>query len=207
MESHTPSNFIEQIIEQDIKIGKNKGRVHTRFPPEPNGHLHIGHAKSICLNFGIARKYNGYCNLRFDDTNPEKESAEYVEAIKDYVRWLGFERHMCCYASDYFKQFYYYAVQLIEKKLAYVCSLSAEEIRHCRGTLTEAGTESPYRERSISENLTLFEKMRNGVYEKRRISICAIQLFIEYKTLSIAELEENGIFIRLTIFRIAYPML
>ncbi|MBC6414628.1 MAG: glutamine--tRNA ligase/YqeY domain fusion protein [Chromatiales bacterium] len=166
MESHTPSNFIEQIIEQDIKIGKNKGRVHTRFPPEPNGHLHIGHAKSICLNFGIAQKYNGYCNLRFDDTNPEKESAEYVEAIKDYVRWLGFERHMCCYASDYFGQFYYYAIQLIEKKLAYVCSLSAEEIRHYRGTLTEAGTDSPYRERSISENLTLFEKMRKGVYEK-----------------------------------------
>ena len=159
------SNFIRQIVEQDIAAGKNEGRVHTRFPPEPNGHLHIGHAKSICLNFGIAEQYEGLCNLRFDDTNPEKESEEYVKAIKDCVRWLGFEWHRIRYASDYFELFYQYAVELINKECAYVCSLSAEEIRHYRGTLTEAGTDSPYRNRSIAENLTLFEQMKDGVYK------------------------------------------
>ena len=159
------SNFIRQIVEQDIAAGKNEGRVHTRFPPEPNGHLHIGHAKSICLNFGIAEQYEGLCNLRFDDTNPEKESEEYVEAIKDCVRWLGFDWHNIRYASDYFELFYQYAVELINKECAYVCSLSAEEIRHYRGTLTEAGTDSPYRNRSVAENLTLFEQMKDGVYK------------------------------------------
>ena len=161
----TQSNFIEQIIEQDIKIGKNDGRVYTRFPPEPNGHLHIGHAKSICLNFGIAEKYGGHCNLRFDDTNPEKECEEYFAAIKDCVQWLGFEWHQVRYASDYFEQFYRYAVELIKKEYAYVCSLSAEEIRRYRGTLTEAGTDSPYRNRSVDENLALFEQMKNGTYK------------------------------------------
>ena len=159
------SNFIRQIVEQDIAAGKNEGRVHTRFPPEPNGHLHIGHAKSICLNFGIAEQYQGLCNLRFDDTNPEKESEEYVKAIKDCVHWLGFEWHEVCYASDYFERFYQYAVELIKKECAYVCSLSAEDIKHYRGTLTEAGTDSPYRNRSVAENLTLFEQMKNGVYK------------------------------------------
>ncbi len=159
------SNFIRQIVEQDIADGKNEGRVHTRFPPEPNGHLHIGHAKSICLNFGIAKQYQGLCNLRFDDTNPEKESEEYVEAIKDCVRWLGFEWHEVRYASDYFERFYQYAVDLIKKECAYVCSLSAEDIKHYRGTLTEAGTDSPYRNRSVKENLTMFEQMKNGAYK------------------------------------------
>ena len=161
----TQSNFIEQIIEQDLKIGKNDGLVHTRFPPEPNGYLHIGHAKSICLNFGIAEKYDGHCNLRFDDTNPEKESDEYVEAIKNCVHWLGFKWHRMCYASDYFERFYRYAVELIKKEYAYVCSLNAEEIRRYRGTLTEAGSDSPYRTRSVDENLALFEQMKNGVYK------------------------------------------
>ena len=159
------SNFIRQIVEQDIAAGKHEGRVHTRFPPEPNGHLHIGHAKSICLNFGIAKQYEGLCNLRFDDTNPEKESEEYVKAIKDCVRWLGFKWHEVRYASDYFELFYQYAVELIKRECAYVCSLSAEDIKHYRGTLTEAGTDSPYRNRSVSENLTLFEQMKDGVYK------------------------------------------
>ena len=165
LSKNTQSNFIEHIIEQDIKIGKNEGRVYTRFPPEPNGYLHIGHAKSICLNFGIAQKYNGYCNLRFDDTNPKKENEEYVEAIKDYVRWLGFDWNRLCYASDYFEQFYHFAIKLIKKECAYVCSLSSEAIRHHRGTLTETGNDSPYRNRSVAENLTLFEQMKNGVYK------------------------------------------
>ena len=159
------SNFIQQIIEQDIASSKNEGRVHTRFPPEPNGHLHIGHAKSICLNFGIAEQYKGLCNLRFDDTNPEKESEEYVAAIKDCVRWLGFEWHQIHYASDYFERFYQYAIDLINKDYAYVCSLSAEEIRRYRGTLTEAGTNSPHRNRSVEENLTLFAQMKDGTYK------------------------------------------
>ncbi|MCK9395362.1 MAG: glutamine--tRNA ligase/YqeY domain fusion protein [Methylobacter sp.] len=158
------SNFIRQIIANDLKDNKNNGKVVTRFPPEPNGYLHIGHAKSICLNFGIAAENSGRCNLRFDDTNPEKESDEYVEAIKRDVHWLGFEWSELRHASDYFEQLYDYAVQLIEQGLAYVDSLSAEQIREYRGTLTEPGKESPDRSRSIEENLDLFKRMRAGEF-------------------------------------------
>jgi len=162
----TPSvDFIRTIITEDLKANKNEGRVHTRFPPEPNGYLHIGHAKSICLNFGLAAQYNGLCNLRFDDTNPIKEEAEYVESIIEDVRWLGFDwEDRLFYASDYFDQLYEYAVQLIKKGRAYVDDLSAEEIREYRGTLTEPGRDSPYRNRSIDENLDLFERMRAGEF-------------------------------------------
>ncbi len=167
IESTPPSNFIRHIIAEDLKANKNDGRVVTRFPPEPNGYLHIGHAKSICLNFGIAvENKGGVCNLRFDDTNPSKEDVEYVESIKEDVRWLGFDwGDRLFYASDYFEQLYQYAAQLIKKGKAYVCSLSAEEIRQYRGTLTEPGKESPYRIRSVEENLGLFERMRAGEFE------------------------------------------
>ncbi len=158
------SNFIRQIIANDLKDNKNNGNVATRFPPEPNGYLHIGHAKSICLNFGIAAENNGTCNLRFDDTNPEKESDEYVQAIKRDVQWLGFEWSGLHHASDYFEQLYSYAVQLIEQGQAYVDSLSAEQIREYRGTLTQPGRESPDRNRSIAENLDLFKRMRAGEF-------------------------------------------
>lgn len=162
-----PSDFIRNIIAEDLRTNKHNGRVATRFPPEPNGYLHIGHAKSICLNFGIAAENReGVCHLRFDDTNPSKEEIEYIESIKSDVRWLGFDwgRHLY-YASDYFEQMYEYAVQLIKKGRAYVCSLSAEQIREYRGTLTVPGKESPYRTRSIEENLDLFERMRAGEFE------------------------------------------
>lgn len=157
-----PSNFIRQIIDADLENGVHSS-VHTRFPPEPNGYLHIGHAKSICLNFGIAQDYQGKCNLRFDDTNPEKENIEYVESIKTDVNWLGFQWDgEVCYSSDYFDRLHGYAIELIEKGLAYVEELSADEIREYRGTLTEPGKHSPYRDRSIEENLALFAKMKNG---------------------------------------------
>ncbi len=156
-------NFIEAIIEDDLQTNKNNGRVHTRFPPEPNGYLHIGHAKSICLNFGMAESYGGKCNLRFDDTNPEKEETEYVDSIMDDVRWLGFQwDNEPYYASDYFGQLYDWAVVLIKKGLAYVDDQSQEIISQQRGTPTRPGTESPFRSRSIDENLQLFEKMKNG---------------------------------------------
>jgi glutaminyl-tRNA synthetase len=165
-ESSTATNFIRHIIDADLKAGKNDGRVHTRFPPEPNGYLHIGHAKSICLNFGLARDYNGLCNLRFDDTDPSKESIEYVDSIKADVRWLGFDwQAREYYASDYFEQLFEYAVQLIRAGKAYVDSLSADEIREYRGTLTTPGKNSPYRERSVEENLDLFERMRAGEFK------------------------------------------
>jgi len=165
--STVPSNFIRTIIAQDLKDNKNEGRVATRFPPEPNGYLHIGHAKSICLNFGIAAENKqGTCNLRFDDTNPIKEDVEYVESIQEDVRWLGFNwEDRLFYASDYFEQLYQYAVQLIKAGKAYVCSLSADEIRESRGTLTEPGTNSPYRDRSVEENLDLFHRMRTGEFK------------------------------------------
>jgi glutaminyl-tRNA synthetase len=160
-----PPNFISHIIEEDIKSNKHGGKVATRFPPEPNGYLHIGHAKSICLNFGLAIEYNGTCNLRFDDTNPAKEEVEYVESIKEDVSWLGFDwDDRLFYASDYFDQLFDYAVQLIKDHKAYVCSLSADEIRDYRGTLTEAGRDSPYRTRSVEENLDLFQRMRAGEF-------------------------------------------
>jgi glutaminyl-tRNA synthetase len=162
-----PSDFIREIIKEDLKTNKYGSRVHTRFPPEPNGYLHIGHAKSICLNFGIAAEFSGLCNLRFDDTNPTKEEVEYVESIKGDVRWLGFDwGERLYYASDYFEQFHQYAVQLIKGGKAYVCDLSAEEIKEYRGTLTEPGRESPYRNRSVEENLVLFERMRAGEFEE-----------------------------------------
>jgi glutaminyl-tRNA synthetase len=159
-------NFIEEIIEDDIRNNVNDSRVHTRFPPEPNGYLHIGHAKSICLNFGLARKYNGLTNLRFDDTNPVKEDTEYVDSIMEDVRWLGFDwGDRLYYASDYFEQLYEYAVTLIKKGRAYVCDMSAEEISETRGTPTRPGKESPYRNRSVEENLDLFNRMRAGEFE------------------------------------------
>ncbi|MCW2474581.1 MULTISPECIES: glutamine--tRNA ligase [unclassified Symbiopectobacterium] len=157
-----PTNFIRQIIDEDLASGKHS-LVQTRFPPEPNGYLHIGHAKSICLNFGVAQDYNGQCNLRFDDTNPVKEDIEYVESIKQDVQWLGFTwSGEIRYSSDYFDQLHLYAVELIGKGLAYVDELSPEQIREYRGTLTSPGKNSPYRDRSVQENLNLFEKMRNG---------------------------------------------
>src|SRR5262245_17541085 len=161
----TPSvHFIHQIIDEDNRSGKFGGRVHTRFPPEPNGYLHIGHAKSICLNFGTALKYAGKCNLRFDDTNPSKEDQEYVESIMEDVQWLGFKWDGLFYASDYFQQLYEWAVQLIKAGKAYVCDLSADEVRKYRGTLTEPGKDSPYRNRPVEENLDLFERMKNGEF-------------------------------------------
>jgi len=160
-----PSDFIRDIINEDLKTNKYDKRVHTRFPPEPNGYLHIGHAKSICLNFGIAAQYGGLCNLRFDDTNPTKEDIEYVESIQDDVHWLGFDWDgRMFYASDYFEQLYQYAVMLIKKGKAYVCDLNPDEIRTYRGTLTEPGKNSPYRDRSVEENLSLFERMRAGEF-------------------------------------------
>ncbi|MBV1786575.1 glutamine--tRNA ligase/YqeY domain fusion protein [Marinobacterium sp. D7] len=166
-DSSKPTNFIHQIIEEDLKSGANDGKVVTRFPPEPNGYLHIGHAKSICLNFGTALKYGGQCNLRFDDTNPEKESQEYIDSIVSDVRWLGFEwAGDIRYTSDYFDTLYEWALHLIKEGKAYVDSLSAHEMREYRGTLTEAGKNSPYRERSVEENLDLFEKMRAGAFDE-----------------------------------------
>ena len=164
-ESTPPSDFIREIVRQDIQSGKYGGRVHTRFPPEPNGYLHIGHAKSICLNFGLAEEFGGLCNLRYDDTNPTKEEVEYVEAIKRDIRWLGFDwEEREYYASDYFEQLYLFAVKLIKKGLAYVDDLSAEKMREYRGTLTEPGVESPFRNRSVEENLDLFARMRAGEF-------------------------------------------
>ncbi len=159
------SNFIRNIIDDDLAANKNDGRVVTRFPPEPNGYLHIGHAKSICLNFGIAAQYNGQCNLRFDDTNPVKENEEFVNAIKADVEWLGFEWDNLKHASDYFDELYNFAVELIKQGKAYVESSSAEEMREMRGTLTEPGTESPYRNRSVEENLDLFARMKAGEFD------------------------------------------
>ena len=164
-EPTAPSNFIRTIIREDIAANKNDGRVHTRFPPEPNGYLHIGHAKAFCLNFGMAAEYGGLCNLRFDDTNPVKEDVEYVDSIMEDIRWLGFNwDDRLFYASDYFDQLYEYAIQLVKLGKAYVCDLSADEIREYRGTLTEPGKNSPYRDRSVEENLDLFERMKAGEF-------------------------------------------
>ena len=166
-DSKTPTDFIRSAIGKDVATGRDGGKVHTRFPPEPNGYLHIGHAKSICLNFGVAEEFGGLCNLRFDDTNPTREEMEYVESIKQDIRWLGFDwQDREYYASDYFDQLYQFALQLIGDGHAYVDSLSADEIREYRGTLTEPGRESPYRNRSVEENLSLFEKMRAGHFQQ-----------------------------------------
>jgi len=163
--TETPSHFIRNIILEDLRTGKNDGRVQTRFPPEPNGYLHIGHAKSICLNFGLPAEFKGFCNLRFDDTNPSKEDVEYVESIKSDVRWLGFEwDDREYYASGYFEQLYEFALLLIKAGKAFVCDLSADQIREYRGTLTEPGENSPFRARSAEENLSLFKRMRSGEF-------------------------------------------
>ncbi len=166
-ESSSPSDFVRSIVANDLRANKNGGQVITRFPPEPNGYLHIGHAKSVCLNFGVAVENGGRCNLRFDDTNPTKENVEFVESIQEDVRWLGWDwgEHLY-FASDYFESLYDYAVQLIRKGKAYVCDLSPQEIRDYRGTLTEPGKDSPYRDRSVEENLALFEKMRAGEFDE-----------------------------------------
>lgn len=164
-EEKIPRNFITDIIDEDLKEGRTD-HVATRFPPEPNGYLHIGHAKSICLNFGLARDYKGTCNLRFDDTNPEKEDMEYINSIQNDVKWLGFKWTKICHSSDYFERLYGYAVELINKGLAYVDELSPDEIREYRGTLTKPGKESPYRNRTVDENLALFEKMKNGEFKE-----------------------------------------
>ena len=162
--TQTRRNFIEQIIDADRAAGKHNGRVHTRFPPEPNGYLHIGHAKSICLNFGLAEQFGGKCNLRFDDTNPSKEETEFVDSICEDVRWLGFEWENQFFASDYFEQLHAWAIELIEKGKAFVCDLNAEEMRQYRGTPTQVGRNSPYRDRSVEENLQLFAQMKAGKF-------------------------------------------
>ncbi len=167
IEDTAPRDFIRKIIAEDLKTNKNQGKVMTRFPPEPNGYLHIGHAKSICLNFGVAGEFGGKCNLRFDDTNPTKENTEYVQAIKDDIRWLGFDwEDRLYFASDYYERFYQYALELIKAGKAYVCHLTAEQIKDYRGTLTERGKESPYRNRSPEENLTLFQQMKEGKFQE-----------------------------------------
>ena len=188
--SSAPPNFIRTIIDEDMKTGKWDGRVMTRFPPEPNGYLHIGHAKSICLNFGLAADYNGLCNLRFDDTDPSKESMEYVESIKEDVRWLGFDwQDREYYASDYFESLYDCAVSLIKKGKAYVDDLSPEQIRAYRGTLTQPGENSPYRDRPVEENLDLFSRMRAGEFEdgarvlRAKIDMAAPNLLMRDPTL------------------------
>ncbi len=177
--SGSPSNFIKDIVDEDMKNGKNDGRVHTRFPPEPNGYLHIGHAKAICLNFGLASEHDGLCNLRFDDTNPIKEEAEYVESIIDDISWLGFDwQDRLYYASDYFDTLYEYAVKLIRDGKAYVDDLSADDIREYRGTLTEPGRESPHRNRAVEENLDLFERMKAGEFDNgARVLRAKIDMF------------------------------
>ncbi|MBP5317972.1 MAG: glutamine--tRNA ligase, partial [Paludibacteraceae bacterium] len=162
MEEAKSLNFIEAIVEKDLQEGKNDGRIQTRFPPEPNGYLHIGHAKAICMDFGIAQKYGGVCNLRFDDTNPTKEDVEYVDSIQEDIQWLGFKWGNVYYASDYFQNLWDLAIRLIQDGKAYVDEQSAEEIAKQKGTPTEPGTESPYRNRPIEENLALFKKMNTG---------------------------------------------
>src|SRR3954453_9945158 len=158
------SNFIREIILEDLKTDKYQGRVQTRFPPEPNGYLHMGHAKAICLDFGLADEFKGHTNLRFDDTNPSKEETEYVESIKADVQWLGFHWDGLYYASDYFGQLYEWSIDLIKKGLAYVCDLTPDEVRQYRGSLTAPGKPSPFRERSVAENLDLFGRMRAGEF-------------------------------------------
>ena len=178
-------NFVERIIDGDLASDKWGGRVHTRFPPEPNGYLHIGHAKSICLNFDLAKQYGGKCNLRFDDTNPLKEESEFVESISEDVKWLGYNWNgNPLFASDYFNEMYNYALKLVELGKAYVCDQNPEDIKKCRGTLTMPGVESPYRNRSVNENLELFQEMKNGTFkngERRRLElklICLILILI-----------------------------
>ena len=174
MDADTPKgHFIETIIKEDIENNKNSGKIVTRFPPEPNGYLHIGHAKSICLNFNMARQFNGKCNLRFDDSNPAKEKQIYIDAIQSAVSWLGFKYEDPLFASNYFDQLYDFAVALIQKGKAYVCSLAADEIREYRGTLTEPGKDSPFRDRSVDENMDLFTRMKNGEFDEGKHTLRA----------------------------------
>ena len=213
-----PSNFIRTRIDEDLASGKH-ATTHTRFPPEPNGFLHIGHAKSICLNFGIAKDYNGLCNLRFDDTNPEKEDINYVNSIKEDVQWLGFNWDgEIKYSSNYFDVLYGYAVELIEKGLAYVCFLTADQAREYRGTLKEPGKNSPYRDTSVEENLALFEKMRNGEFKVGECVLgakliwpahswcCAIQLFTAFVLLITTKQRISGAFTQCTTSHIVFRM-
>ncbi|MDG2469246.1 MAG: glutamate--tRNA ligase family protein, partial [Pirellulaceae bacterium] len=174
MSDNKTVDFVRQIVSNDNDSGKHRGRVHTRFPPEPNGYLHIGHAKSICLNFGIAEDFDGQCNLRFDDTNPEAEDTEYVDSIKGDVKWLGYHwEGDILFASNYFEQIYAWAVELINKEKAYVCELPAEMVSEYRGRWNEPGKDSPYRNRSVEENLELFEKMKNGGYKNGEATLRA----------------------------------
>jgi len=172
MSKPTPNHFIRSIASNDLSNGKND-YIYTRFPPEPNGYLHLGHAKSICLNFGLASDLEGKCNLRFDDTNPEKESVEYADSIRECVEWLGFDWSKLCYASDYYEHLYQFALELIDKGLAYVDELNAEQMREYRGTLTEAGKNSPHRQRAPADNRDLFERMRAGEFEEGRYTLRA----------------------------------
>ena len=215
----TKGHFIESIIKEDIKKNKNGGKVVTRFPPEPNGYLHIGHAKSICLNFNMANKFNGKCNLRFDDSNPAKEKQIYIDSIKSTVNWLGFEFGTPLFASDYFDRLYEFAVELIQKGKAYVCSLTADEIREYRGTLTAVGKDSPYRKRSAEENLDLFTRMKNGEFGEGEHTLRAKidmkspninlrdPIIYREKKPHTPEQEINGVFIPCTILPIVFPIL
>ena len=173
VESKKNLNFIEAIVEKDLAEGKNGGRVQTRFPPEPNGYLHIGHAKAICLDFGIAERHNGVCNLRFDDTNPVKEDVEYIDSIKEDIEWLGFHWNNIYYASDYFQQLYDFAIELIKEGKAYVDEQSSELIAQQKGTPTQPGVESPYRNRPIEESLDLFQRMNAGEFEEGSMTLRA----------------------------------
>ena len=205
-EVKAPSNFIHDFIDEDLAEGKYS-KIQTRFPPEPNGYLHIGHAKAICINFGVKEKYKGKCNLRLDDTNPIKEDTEYVDAIKEDIKWLGFDWDNLYYASDYFDFLYECAIKLIKKGKAYVCELSPEQMREYRGTLTEPGKNSPYRDRSIDENLDLFDRMTKGEFEEEKwclgqksiwhllTSICVTLLFTELCMLTTTEQVTNGAYI------------
>ena len=211
------SNFIHNIIDKDLETQKYGDKVHTRFPPEPNGYLHIGHAKSICLNFSTAEKYGGQCNLRYDDTNPVKEDVEYVDSIEEDVKWLGFQWDNRLWASDYFDEMYDCALDLIKKGKAYVCDLSADEIRAYRGTLKEPGKESPSRNRSVEENLKLFEEMREGKYAdgekvlRAKIDMASPNMNMRdpviYRIAHISHHNTNGAFIRCTTSLILSRML
>lgn len=217
-EVKAPSNFIHDFIDEDLAEGKYT-KIQTRFPPEPNGYLHIGHAKAICINFGVKEKYHGICNLRLDDTNPIKEDTEYVDAIKEDIKWLGFDWDNLYYASDYFDFLYECAIKLIKKGKAYVCELSPEQMREYRGTLTEPGKNSPYRDRSIEENLDLFDRMTKGEFEEGKMvlraksiwrlltSICVTLSFTELCMLTTTEQVTNGAYILCTTLLIPFQTL
>ena len=212
MEEFVSRNFIQEAIDKDLAEG-HYDHVQTRFPPEPNGYLHVGHAKAICIDFGMAKQYKGTCNLRLDDTNPTKEDTEYVDAIMEDIQWLGFQWDKVLYASDYFDDIYKAAVKLIEKGKAYVCDLSADEIREYRGTLTEPGKNSPYRERSIEENLDLFKRMTDGEFPdgakvlRAKIDMASPNLNMRDPVIyRITERAISGLFTRCTILHTPFPI-